>query len=76
MPTYSITRVPCNDICLRSGRVVDPLVIEDVPSSVFEERMNQHYSSNVAIPIIEDAESPTETPTETHREKTIEIQPT
>ena len=41
MLAYSITPVPCNDIRLRSGRVVEPLVIEYVPSSVPEERMNQ-----------------------------------
>ena len=72
MPTYSITPVPCNDIRLRSGRVVEPLVIEDVPSSVSEERMNQQYSSHTAVPVIEDVESPIETPAETHRETTIE----
>ena len=61
MPAYSITPISCNDIRLRSGRVVEPLVIKDVPSSVSEERMNQQYSSNAAIPIIEDDGSPTET---------------
>ena len=76
MPTYSITPLPCNDIRLRSGRVVEPLVIEDVPSSVSEEMMNQQYSPHTTIPIIEDVEIPTETPFEKHRETTIETKPT
>ena len=76
MPNYSITLVPYNDIHLRSGRVVEPLVIDDFLSFASEERMNKHYLSNAEIPIIEDAESPTETPAETHKETTIETQPT
>ena len=76
MPSYSITSVPCNDIHLRLGRVVDPLVIEDVPSSATETRMNQQYPSNTAFPIIKDVESPTEIPTETHEETLIETQST
>ena len=55
---------------------MEPLVIEDVPSSMSEERMNQQYSSHTVVPIIEDVESPTETPVETHTETTIETQPT
>ena len=43
---------------------MDPFVIEDVPSFVSEERMNQQYLSNAEIPIIEDTESPTETSAE------------
>ena len=65
MPAYSITPVPSNNIHLQSERVVEPLVIEDVPSSTSEEKMNQQYLSNAEIPIIEDIESPTETPSET-----------
>ena len=76
MPSYSITLVPCNDICLILGRVVEPLVIEDVPSSMYEERMNQQYLSNIVIPIIEDVESPTKTSTETKGEIVIETKPT
>ena len=76
MPAYSITPVPCNNIRLRSGRVVEPLVIEDVPSSTSEERMNQQYLSNAAIPIIEDIENPTKIPAETQEERTIDTQPT
>ena len=76
MATYSIIPVPCNDICLQSGRVVEPLVIEDVPSSVCEERMNQQYLSNTATPIIEDAEHPTNMPAETQEDTFIDTQPT
>ena len=76
MPTYSITLVPFHDICLQSGRVVELLVIEDVPSSVTEVRMNQHYPYNTSIPIIENVESPTKTLTKTQGETFIETQPT
>ena len=76
MPAYSITPVPYNDIRLRLGRVVDPLVIEDVPSSVPEERMNQHYLSNTTIPIIEDDEHPTKILAETQEDTFIDTQPT
>ena len=55
MPTYSINPIPYNNIHLRSGIVVDPLVIEDVPSSVSKERMNQKYLAHTIVPIIEDA---------------------
>ena len=76
MPAYSITPVPCNDIHLRSVRVVEPLSIEDVPYSVIEARMNHQYPSNTKIPIIEDVESPTKTPNETQGEIVIETHPT
>ena len=76
IPAYSITPVPCNDICLQSGRVVEPLVIEDVPSSVPEERMNQQYLSNTMIPIIEDAENTSKISAETQEETSIDKQPT
>ena len=55
---------------------MEPLVIEDVPSSVNEAKMNQQYPSNTTIPIIEDVESPTETPAETQRETFIKTKPT
>ena len=76
MPAYSIIPVPCNDIRLRSGRVVEPLVIEDVPSAVSEERMSQHYLSNIAIRIIEDVENPVKISAETQEETSIDTQPT
>ena len=72
MPAYSITPISCNDIRIRSGRVVESLVIEDVPSSMSEERMNQQYSLNAKIPIIEHDEIPTETLTKTKKELAIE----
>ena len=59
MPNYSLTPVPCNDIHLRSGKVVEPLIIEDVPYLVHEEGVNPQYLSN-ATPIIEDVEHPTD----------------
>ena len=65
MPAYSITPVPYNDIQFRSGRVVELLTIEDVPSSVTKVRMDQQCPSNIEIPIIEVAKIPTKTPTET-----------
>ena len=40
MPAYSLTHIPCNDIRLWSGKVVEPLIIKDVPSSMHEEGMN------------------------------------
>ena len=55
---------------------MEPLVIEDVPSSASEERMKQQYLSNTSIPIIEDAENPTEIPAETQEETSIDTQPT
>ena len=76
MPAYSITSVPCHGIRLRLGRVVEPLVIEDVPYSMTDVRMNQQYRSNTTIPIIEDVESPTEIPAETQEETLIETHPT
>ena len=76
IPAYFITPVPCNDIRLRSRRVSEPLAIEDVPSSVIEERMNHQYPSNTKIPIIEDVEIPTETLPETREEIVIKTEPT
>ena len=47
MPAYSLTPVPYNDIRLRSGNVVEPLIIEDVPSPVHEEGVNPQHLSNM-----------------------------
>ena len=55
---------------------MDPLAIEYVPSSEIEVRVNQQYPLNMEIPIIEDAESPTEIPAETQGEIAIETKPT
>ena len=76
MPSYSITPVPCNDVHLRPGRRVEPLVIEDAPYFATEERMNQQYPFNTTIPNIEDVASPTEIPTETKEETLIETHAT
>ena len=65
MPTYSLSLVPCNDIRLRSGKIVEPVIIEDVPPSVHEEGMNPQYLSNTVTPIIEDDEHPTNMTAET-----------
>ena len=52
------------------------MVIEDVPSFMCEERMNQQYLSNTATPIIEDAEHPTNMPAETQEDTFIDTHPT
>ena len=76
MPSYSLTPKPYNDIRLRSGKVVEPLIIEDVPSSVHEEGMNPQYLSKAATPIIEDVEHPTNMPAKTQKNTSINTQPT
>ena len=58
MPSYSLSPVPCNDIRLQSGKVVEPVTIEDVPSPVHDEGVSPQHLSNTT-PIIEDAEHPT-----------------
>ena len=49
---------------------MEPIVIEDVPSSMIEEGMNPRFENSFSstIPIIEDVETPTKTPTETPAE--------
>ena len=61
MPAYSISQFPYNDIHLPSGMVVEPIVIEDVPSSVNEAIMNQQFENSFStrILIIKDVETPT-----------------
>ena len=70
MPTYSISPLSCNDLHLRLGRVVEPIVIEDVPSSMTDEGMNPRFenSFSLVIPIIEDSEKTVETLIEIHDE--------
>ena len=51
---------------------MEPLIIEDVPSSVREERMNPQYLSNKVTPIIEDIEHPTNMPVETQKDTFID----
>ena len=54
---------------------MEPIVIDDVPSSMTDEGMNPQFenSFNLVIPIIEDAETPAETLAETWVETRIEI---
>ena len=68
MPAYSLSLVPCNDIRLRSGKIVEPVIIEDAPPSVHEERVNPQHPSDT-IPIIEDAEHPIDGMGETKNDK-------
>ena len=55
---------------------MEDLIIEDVPSSVHEERMNPQYLSNTVNPIIEYDEHPTNMSAETQKDTFIDIQPT
>ena len=64
MPAYSLSLVPCNDIRLRLGKIVELVIIEDVPPSVHEEGVNPQHLSNTT-PIIEDVDHPTNGSTET-----------
>ena len=68
MLAYFITPIPRIELHLGSGRVVGPIDIEDAPSHVTEETRNKKVEIPVGtiIPILEDVETPTETPTETH----------
>ena len=72
MPAYSLSPLPCNDIRLRFGKIVEPIITEDAPPSVHkEERSSQHPSDTV--PIIEDAEHGT---AETPNDESDNTQPT
>ena len=74
MPAYSLSPVPCNNIHLRSRKVVEPVIIEDVPSPVHEGVNPQHLSN--MTPIIEDAEHPTNVSAETQNNISSYTQPT
>ena len=67
MPAYSISPLPCNNLHLWSGKVVEPIIIEDVPSSVTDEGMNLQFGNSFSstIPIIEYVETSDETPADT-----------
>ena len=67
MPTYSITPIPCNELHLCFRRVVEPIVIEDFPSPMTEERIPEWMEIPIGttIPILEDAETHAETPAKT-----------
>ena len=75
MPNYSLSRVPCNDIRLRSRKILEPVIIEYVPPSVPEEGVDLQHLSDI-IPIIEDAEHPTNGTVETQNDKSSNAQPT
>ena len=68
IPTYSLSPVPCNDICLRLGKIVEPVIIEDAPPSVHKEGVSPQHPPNI-IPIIEDAEHPLDGTAETSNDK-------
>ena len=55
---------------------MEPLIIEDVPSSVHEEGMNPQYLSKAETPIIEYVENPTNMPAETKNDTSIDTHPT
>ena len=55
---------------------MERLIIEDVPSSVHEERMKPQYLSNTVTPIIEDDEHPTNMLAETQKDTFIDTHPT
>ena len=74
MPAYSLSPVPCNEIRLRSGKIVEPVITEDVSPSVHkEEESSQHPFDTV--PIIEDAEHPLEGTAKTSNDKYDNTQP-
>ena len=75
MLAKSLSPVPCNDIRLRSGKILEPVIIEGVPSPVQEEGVTPQHLSNMT-PIIEDAKHPTNVSAETHNNISIDTQPT
>ena len=68
MPANSFSPVPCNDIRLRSGKIVEPVITEDAPPSVHEEGVSPQHPSDT-IPIIEYAEHPLDGMAETPNDK-------
>ena len=72
MPAYSLSHVPCNDIHLWSGKIVEPVIIEYV---LHEEEVNPQHLSDT-IPIIEDVEHPTNGTAETQNDKSNDMHPT
>ena len=55
---------------------MEPLIIDDVPSSVREQRMGPQYLSNTVTLIIEDVEHPTNGSVETRNDISSDTQPT
>ena len=75
MPAYSLSPVPCSDIHLRSGKIVEPVITEDAPPSMHKEGgSSQHLPDTV--PIIEDVEHPLDGTAETSNDKSDNTQPT
>ena len=83
MPAYSLSAVPCNEIHLRSGKIVEPVITEDVSSSEHKEEENSQQLFD-SVPIIDKAGHPLEGTTEpsnvkgmdeTPYDKTDDIQP-
>ena len=70
MPAYSLSPVPCNDIHLRSGKIVEPVITEDAPPSV-----SPQDPPNI-IPTIEDVEHPLDGTAETSNNKSDNMHPT
>ena len=68
MPAYSLSPVPCNDIRLRSGKIVEPVIIEDVSPSMHKEEGSSQHPFDI-VPIIEDVEHPSEGTAETSDDK-------
>ena len=75
MMAYSLSLVPCNDICLRSGKIVEPVITEDAPRYVHKEGGSSQHPSDT-VPIIEDAEHPLDGTAETSNDKPDNTQPT
>ena len=75
MPAYSLSPVPYNDIRLRSGKIVEPVITEDASPSVHEEGVIPQHPSDT-IPIIEDAEHSINGTAETQNDKSSDAQPT
>ena len=75
MSAYSLSPVPCNDIRLRSGKIVEPVIIEDALPSVHKEGVSPQHPPNT-IPIIENAEHPLDGMAETSNDKSDNTQST
>jgi hypothetical protein len=75
MPAYSLSLVPCNDIRLRSGKIIEPIITEDAPPSVHEKGESSQHSFD-PVPITEGAEHPLDGTAETLNEKSDNTQPT
>ena len=68
MPAYSLSLVPCNDIHLRSGKIVEPVITEDVSPSVHKEEESSQNPFDT-VPIIEYVKHPLEGTAKTSDDK-------